>query len=69
MGAPKTYVAEFGEATGFHLHFHVIARPTNLAPDHRGPGVFKYLGRAEDEQVSTASQDELAARLRVRLGE
>lgn len=38
-GCRKTYVAQFAEADGFeHVHFHVIPRPADLAPELIGPG-------------------------------
>ena len=67
LGRPKTYVARFGEAAGYHLHFHVIARPPELADERVGPGVFGFLGPGERDRVSDADRDELAARLAARL--
>ncbi|NYH92718.1 HIT domain-containing protein [Actinopolymorpha rutila] len=67
LGTPKTYVAEFGEAPGFHLHFHVVPRPVDLDPDLCGPGVFGLLGRGEADEVSTHERDALARRLAARL--
>ncbi|NEE01540.1 HIT family protein [Phytoactinopolyspora halotolerans] len=63
----KVYVAEFGEAPGFHLHFHVVPRPRDLAVERRGPGIFGLLGRQDDDQVSADDRDQLALRLRTRL--
>ena len=65
VGTPKTYVAEFGEMPGFHLHFHVVPRPHDLAPDLRGPKVFGYLGRPEPGDLG--ARDDLAKRLTVAL--
>ncbi|NED96219.1 HIT domain-containing protein [Phytoactinopolyspora alkaliphila] len=62
LHTPKTYLAEFGEAHGFHLHFHIIPRPRDLTDDVRGPHIFGLLGRADDEQV-IAARDDLAMRL------
>lgn len=46
LGCQKTYVVQFAEAEGFsHVHFHVVARPPDLAPELRGPRVFGLLGR------------------------
>ncbi|MGW5361750.1 HIT family protein [Actinopolymorpha pittospori] len=67
LDAPKTYVAEFGEAPGYHLHFHVAPRPRGLDQSLRGPGIFGLLGRGDDEQVGAAARDELAKRLAARL--
>ncbi|MFD2079151.1 Diadenosine tetraphosphate (Ap4A) hydrolase [Actinopolymorpha cephalotaxi] len=67
LGTPKAYVAGFGESPGSHLHFHVVARPADLAQDRAGPGVFGFLAAGEREKVSPAQRAELAARLRARL--
>jgi diadenosine tetraphosphate (Ap4A) HIT family hydrolase len=66
VGVVKTYVAAYGEAPGFHLHFHVIGRPAALAAEHRGPGIFGLLGTPDDEEAETA-RDALAERLAGRL--
>jgi diadenosine tetraphosphate (Ap4A) HIT family hydrolase len=67
LDAPKTYVAEFGEQPGFHLHFHVVPRQRELVDELRGPGIFGYLGRTEAEEISAAARDELATRLAARI--
>lgn len=64
---PKVYVAEFGESPGSHLHFHVVARPADLAQERVGPSVFGFLAPGEQERVSPAERENLAGRLRVRL--
>jgi diadenosine tetraphosphate (Ap4A) HIT family hydrolase len=61
----KTYQMLFAEAEGFaHLHLHLVPRPTDLAPELKGPGVFGFLGRPEDEWVPTERMDELGRQLR-----
>lgn len=67
LGTPKVYVAEFGEAPGFHLHFHVVPRPHDLDVGLRGPAVFSLLGRDEGDDVSSSERDHLARRLAARL--
>lgn len=67
LGVSKVYVAEFGEAPGFHLHFHVVPRPIELAETLRGPGVFGYLGRSSDEEVGPTERDAFAERIAARL--
>lgn len=67
LGAAKTYVMELGELPGFHLHFHVVPRLTDLAPDLRGPRVFGLLGQGPDSEVPAADRDAFAARLSARL--
>lgn len=66
LGTAKSYVASFGEASGFHLHIHVIARPADLAADQRGPRIFGLAGVDDDEQTERA-RDALAVRLAARL--
>ena len=67
-GCTKTYVAIFAEAEGFqHLHIHVIPRASDLSDDLKGPKIFDYLHRAENEWVSAADMDALAARLKAEL--
>jgi diadenosine tetraphosphate (Ap4A) HIT family hydrolase len=67
MGTPKTYIARFGEAPGHYLHFHVVARPVDLAPKLVGPGIFQRLGPGEHERVGAAEREDLVLRLRARL--
>jgi diadenosine tetraphosphate (Ap4A) HIT family hydrolase len=67
LNARKTYVAEFGEAAGYHLHFHVVPRPGVLDQTLRGPGIFGLLGRGDDEQVGLEERDDLARRLAAQL--
>jgi diadenosine tetraphosphate (Ap4A) HIT family hydrolase len=61
LGCQKTYIAQFAEAAGFaHVHFHVVARPPDLAPELRGPRVFGLLGPADRPPVSSERMDEIA---------
>jgi diadenosine tetraphosphate (Ap4A) HIT family hydrolase len=63
-GCEKTYVALFAEAEGFaHLHFHVVPRPVDLAPELRGPRVFALLGAAAADEVDEDTRDRIAERL------
>ena len=67
-GCSKTYVAMFAEAEGFqHLHIHVIPRAADLSDGLKGPKIFDYLHRAENEWVSVVEMDALAARLKADL--
>jgi diadenosine tetraphosphate (Ap4A) HIT family hydrolase len=69
LGCQKTYVAQFAEAEGFeHVHFHVVARPPDLAPELRGPGIFQMLGPANRPQVGEQRMDEIARELAAQLG-
>ncbi len=61
-GCVKTYVMLFAEAEGFaHLHVHLVPRPADLPPAHRGPGVFAHLGVPPDQQPSVEQRNQLAA--------
>lgn len=65
FGADKTYVAQFGEQPGFHLHFHVVPRPADLDEQLRGPRVFGLLGRTpETGELTEDERDRVARRLR-----
>ncbi|MGN6794752.1 MAG: HIT family protein [Streptosporangiaceae bacterium] len=67
-GCMKTYVAQFAEAEGFaHVHFHIVPRPADLVPEHRGPRVFGLLGANDRPQVSDAVIEELATDLSAQL--
>jgi diadenosine tetraphosphate (Ap4A) HIT family hydrolase len=64
VGCSKTYVALFAEAEGFeHVHFHVVPRQPDLAPDMRGPRVFGLLGGDPARHVPDATMDDVADRL------
>jgi diadenosine tetraphosphate (Ap4A) HIT family hydrolase len=68
-GCERTYVMLFAEKDGFsHLHLHIVPRHQDLPVEHRGPGVFAYLGVPEAEQLPDDARDLLAARLRGALG-
>ena len=64
-GCVKTYVVQFAEAAQHpHVHFHVVPRMADLPDDRRGPKVFADLGVPEDERVSEAVMNDIAARVR-----
>lgn len=64
-GCVKTYVMLFAEAEGFaHLHVHLVPRPADLPPEHRGPKVFAHLGVPPEEQPSVRERNDLAAAIR-----
>lgn len=70
VGCQKTYVVQFAEHPQHrHVHVHVIPRPSVLADDEIGPGIFKFLGVDEATRVSEADMDTLAAALRAALRE
>ena len=61
LGCPKTYVALFAEAEGFaHVHFHVLPRQPDLAPELRGPRVFGLLGGDPASHLPAQVMDEVA---------
>lgn len=69
-GCQKAYMALFAEAEGFnHLHIHLVPRHASLPAEFRGPRVFGYLGRPEEEWVPAEEMDRISAELagRVRL--
>jgi len=69
LGCQKTYVAQFAEEEGFaHVHFHVVARPPDLAPELRGPRIFQMLGAADRPQIGEQKMDEIARELAAQLG-
>ncbi|GAB2944911.1 hypothetical protein GCM10027280_37150 [Micromonospora polyrhachis] len=67
-GCVKTYVVQFAEAEGFaHVHFHIVPRMDDLAPDRLGPNIFGLLGVTGDARVDSKRMDGLARALRTRL--
>lgn len=67
-GCVKTYVVQFAEADGFaHVHFHIVPRMGDLAPDRLGPNVFGLLGVTGDARVDSERMDDLARALRTHL--
>ncbi len=67
-GCAKTYVVQFAEAEGFaHVHFHVVPRMPDLAPELRGPGVFSLLHAPDAEQLTPERADAVALALRAHL--
>jgi len=70
LGCQQTYVAQFAEAEGFaHVHFHVVARPPNLAPELRSPGIFQMLGLPIVRSSASKRMDEIARELAAQLGQ
>jgi diadenosine tetraphosphate (Ap4A) HIT family hydrolase len=67
-GCTKTYVAMFAELAGFeHVHFHVVPRMADLAPDRRGAGVFAHMNGPPAEWVSDAEMDRIGLKVASRL--
>jgi diadenosine tetraphosphate (Ap4A) HIT family hydrolase len=63
-GCLKTYVLLLAEQEGFgHVHFHVVPRMADFDAETVGPGVFRFLGRPESEQVPPDDLDRLARAL------
>jgi diadenosine tetraphosphate (Ap4A) HIT family hydrolase len=64
-GCEKTYVIQFAEAKDFsHVHFHVVPRMSSFTEDERGPKVFTFLGRPEEEWVPAEEMDRIALDVR-----
>lgn len=64
-GCAKTYLVQFAEHPNHpHVHVHLIARPPDLAPEHRGPGVFSLLGVPDEECVPEDHMNRIAERVR-----
>jgi len=64
-GCPKTYLAQFAENPDHpHVHVHLVARPSDLAKNRRGPRAFALLGADDHERVSENEMNELALALR-----
>lgn len=67
-GCAKTYLIQFAEQAGFaHVHFHVVPRMADLPAEHRGPGIFHYLGQPPAARVPSEEMDRLARALSLRL--
>ncbi len=64
-GCQKTYAVQFAEHPEHpHVHVHVIPVAADLPAEKRGPGVFGYLGVAEEERISETAMNEIAAGVR-----
>ena len=68
VGCAREYVAGWAEAPHFqHVHLHVIPVAADLAPDLRGPGVFRLLGPGAPHPVAPDDVRALSAALAGRL--
>jgi diadenosine tetraphosphate (Ap4A) HIT family hydrolase len=64
LGCHKTYIGQFAESEGFdHVHFHVIAKPPDLAHELRGHRIFQMLVSADGPRLSTQRMDAIAREL------
>lgn len=64
-GCVKTYVIQFAEQADHpHVHFHVVPRMENQPEDRRATKIFGYLGVPEEERVTEASMNDIAAKIR-----
>jgi len=64
-GCIKTYVIQFAEHPDHrHVHFHIVPRMEDQPEDRRSVKVFEYLGVPEEERVSDARMNEIAAEVR-----
>ena len=64
-GCLKTYVMQFAEAQGHpHVHFHIVPRMADQPEARRSTKIFGYLGAPEEDRVSEARMNEIAAQVR-----
>jgi diadenosine tetraphosphate (Ap4A) HIT family hydrolase len=71
-GCQKTYVIQFAEAAEHphcasilqDVHFHIVPRMADQPEDRRSTKVFGYLGVPEEERVSEATMNDIAAQVR-----
>ena len=68
LGCSKTYVMQFAESPDHpHVHFHVVARMPNQAPDDRAYRVLRHLGVPVEQRCGEEQLNQLARRLRTHL--
>jgi diadenosine tetraphosphate (Ap4A) HIT family hydrolase len=61
----KEYVMCLAEGEGFkHIHFHVIAKPKDLAPELRGAKIFALLKAQPNEAISPEIVKEFCEKLK-----
>jgi diadenosine tetraphosphate (Ap4A) HIT family hydrolase len=61
-GCAKTYVVQFAEHPQHpHVHFHIIPIMADMPQDQRALNVFKLLGVPEEQRVSEAEMNRIAA--------
>jgi diadenosine tetraphosphate (Ap4A) HIT family hydrolase len=64
VGCSKTYVAQFAEHPLHpHVHVHVIPRSADLAEPLIGPHIFDAVGLPENERVTAATMNNIAAEI------
>jgi diadenosine tetraphosphate (Ap4A) HIT family hydrolase len=52
LGSQKEYIACYSEGEHFyHIHVHVVARPADLPPEHRGPHSFHLLAVSPEQAL------------------
>jgi len=63
-GCVKTYVMQFAEhSLHLHVHFHVVPHMADQPPEKRSYRVLNFTGLPEEERVSEAEMNEIAARM------
>ncbi len=68
LGCSKTYVMQFAESPDHpHVHFHVVARMPEQAPEDRAYRIFRHLGAPPAQRCSEEALNELAEGLSARL--
>lgn len=67
-GCVKTYVIQFAESPNHqHVHFHIVPRMADQAPDDIALGMFKHLGVSEDKRVSEDEMNAFATKIQTSL--
>lgn len=68
LGCSKTYVMQFAESPDHpHVHFHVVARMPEQAPEDRAYHIFRHLGVPLAQRCDEAQLNRLARGIRARL--
>ena len=68
LDCQKTYVMQFAESPDHpHVHFHVVARMPQQAPEDRSFHIFRHLGVPLAQRRDEARLNQLASGIRARL--
>lgn len=68
LGCSKTYVMQFSESPDHpHVHFHVVARMPEQAPEDRAYRIFRHLGAPLEQRCGEEQLNQLARGIRARL--
>ncbi len=68
LGCSKTYVMQFAESPDHpHVHFHVVARMPEQAPEDRAYHIFRHLGVPIEQRCGDEQLNQLAISIRTHL--